>query len=230
MVKTSLIILNWNTLKYLKKCIISIKKYTTDMEIILLDNNSSEKGTKQYISSVADKFIFNDYDTGFARGNNQCAKLSEEEYVCFLNSDTIVGKDWLTDMLELFKNPDCGAVGPLGNPKPNPPIATYNQYVGQYSSDCKVNRLVGFCLLMKRDLFNQIKWDEDFFNGYEDDYLSECIKSKGFNLYISSKSNVRHDRPSRSFEANKVDYWNTLERNRIIFEKKIQFINKDKFI
>ncbi|WP_278279564.1 glycosyltransferase [Clostridium sp. DMHC 10] len=44
--KTSIIILTYNGLKYSKNCIESIRKYTEkDYEIIVVDNNSTD-GTK----------------------------------------------------------------------------------------------------------------------------------------------------------------------------------------
>ena len=44
----SIVVLNWNGLSDLKKCVKSIKKNTEDYELIIVDNGSTEKGTKKY--------------------------------------------------------------------------------------------------------------------------------------------------------------------------------------
>lgn len=225
--RTSIIVLNWNTLDYLKKCIGSIKKYTRDCEIIIVDNGSTEAGTRDYISGVADKAVFNEKNLGFARGNNIGARQADGEFLCFMNSDVAVGENWLEDMHEIFsRDKQCGAVGPLANPVSgvvNGQIFRYPQYRGMFLEDTKVSNLIGFCILMKRDLFEKIGgWDEDFETGnYEDNYLSEMIRREGCNLWVSAYADVIHT-PGRTFDKNKIDYIGTLERNRQLFIKKIK--------
>jgi len=231
MVKTSIIILNWNTLSYLKKCIESIKKYTKDYELIIIDNNSSEDGTKSYIINEANKCLFNLTNLGFSKGNNQGAKMATGEYLCFMNSDVIVGPNWLEEMLETFNHHNCGAVGTLGNPRfgeINGTQISYNQYKGQYKEDVYVDSLVGFCILIKKSLFKEIGgWDEDFTIGnYEDNMLCEKVKNKGYKLYISHKSNVSHDKPSQTFIANNIDYLGILNNNRDFFVSKMKQLKK----
>jgi GT2 family glycosyltransferase len=227
MVKTSIIILNWNTLSYLKKCVESIKNYTKDYELIMIDNNSSEDGTKSYIIKEADKCLFNLTNLGFSKGNNQGAKMATGEYLCFMNSDIVVGKGWLRELHKTLRMNEGGAVGPLGNPRfgeINGVQIAYNQYKGQYKEDVCVDSLVGFCILMKKNLFEEIDgWDEDFTIGnYEDNMLCEKIKNKGYRLYISYKSNVSHDKPSQTFIANNIDYLGSLNNNRDFFVNKMK--------
>jgi len=225
--KTSIIIPNWNTLPYLKKCVDSIKKNTKNIEIIIVDNGSKEKGTKEYIKKVSDKYIFNDTNLGFSKANNQGAKISSGNFLCFMNSDIIVGKDWLTEMIKVFDNPMCGSVGPLANPRfrryGENQVIRYTQYKGQYKEDTIVPILIGFCLLIKKSLFKKIGgFSEKFISGnYEDNYFCYKIRKEGYDLWISSKSKVDHPNPSRSFDINKLDYSKSLEVNKRIFEELI---------
>ena len=57
---TSIILLTFNKLEYTKKCIESIKKYTSgNYEIIVVDNNSTD-GTKEWLIEQKNiNYIFN---------------------------------------------------------------------------------------------------------------------------------------------------------------------------
>jgi GT2 family glycosyltransferase len=220
--KTSIIILEWNTLKLLKQCVKSVKKYTKDYELILIDNASTENGTKNYILKVAEKYIFNEINLGFAKGCNQGAAIASGEYLCFLNSDVTVGKNWLSAMIQTFEqNKTCGAVGALGNPKStvlNGQIIFFNQFRHQYKVDTQVQNIMGFCMLIKREIFNQIKFQEIFeFGMYEDNVLSQNLINKGYTIWISAKAKVYHLNPGSSFSANNLNYLEILEKNRRIY-------------
>ncbi len=101
----SIIIVNWNSVDYLKKCIASILSETRNLEfeIIVIDSASydgSEKMLRTYYPQVL--FIQSESNLGFARSNNVAYKESTGQYVLFLNPDTeLVGPaintlyDWL---------------------------------------------------------------------------------------------------------------------------------------
>lgn len=235
--KVSIIILNWNTLSWLKKCVESIA--FSDMiglpqiEVIIVDNGSTEEGTKEYIKEHSDKHIFNENNLGFAKGNNQGSEIAEGEYLCFLNSDTIVTNGWLNDLLNTYEsNPKCGAVGPLGNTQCRiiqGKLYQYTQYIGQTDRDTKVNFLSGFCILIKKELFDKIKWSEEFEYGlFEDNLLSEQLKKLGYELWISANSYVIHPYPSRSFSNNNLNYEDLYNTNQQNFVEKIKEIQNDK--
>jgi len=233
MIKTSIIIPHYNTIAYLMACINNIKKYTKDYEIIVVDNGSTKdkKELDSYLCRNADQLIYNRTNLGFSKANNQGAKVSIGEYLCFMNSDVVVGPNWLKELHKTLKTKDCGAVGPLGNPRfgeINGTQIAYNQYKGQYKEDVCIDSLVGFCILMKKSLFEEIDgWDEDFTIGnYEDNMLCEKIKNKGYKLYISHKSNVSHDKPSQTFIANNIDYLGILNNNRDFFVSKMKQLKK----
>lgn len=221
---TSIILLNWNTLSYLKECVRSIKKYTKDYELIIVDNGSKENGTEGYILKVADKYIFNEINLGFSKGNNQGASIASGEFLVFMNSDIVVGKNWLEDMKETFEiSKNCGAVGVLGNPREgiiNGAWLGFQQYKGQYSTDTPVSNVMAFCMLMKRDVFNQIKFKEIFDKGcYEDNLLCKELIEKGYSIWISAEADVTHAKPGRSFEANNINYLELMQKNERIFDE-----------
>jgi len=224
---TSIIILNWNTLKFLKMCVASIKDHTKDYELIIVDNGSKENGTKEYIESVTDKYIFNPYNFGYAKANNLGYGLVEGELICFLNSDTIVTKDWLENMKKTMKkHPKCAIVGSVGNQKTRYVSGMawhYQQYIGQYKEETKVGFVSGYCMLIKKDIFEEVgKWDEEFPIGtYEDNFLCEKTKKLGYELWINPNAIVKHY-GSASFKLNGIDYEDLIYENRGIFFKKMK--------
>ena len=48
----------------------------------------------------------------FLKNCNSAARPARGEYLLLLNNDTTVTEGWLGPLLELFKKPDVGVVGP----------------------------------------------------------------------------------------------------------------------
>ena len=114
----SIIIVNYNTKDFLKKCLESLYSSIAGssllVEIIIVDNGSTD-GSLQLINSLKEKelnlkIIDNKSNLGFAKANNLAIKKSSGRYVLFLNPDTIVQKETLKIMIEFMdKNPKVGA-------------------------------------------------------------------------------------------------------------------------
>ena len=116
MKSVDIIIVVHNALTYVKKCIESIQKYTLDnYNIIIVDNNSNQE-TKTYLKSLKNvKIIFNEENYGFGYANNQAVRCTHSKYICFLNSDTIVTKNWLSRLMEMLEITNAGIIGPVSN-------------------------------------------------------------------------------------------------------------------
>ena len=111
----SIIIVNWNSVNYLGKCIQSIFASTQgfDFEVIVVDNASYDGcGEMLAASFPADKFIQSADNLGFAGANNLGFTHSSGENLLFLNPDTEILGSAVTDMLAALTTiPDAGAVG-----------------------------------------------------------------------------------------------------------------------
>lgn len=99
-VQLSIIIVSYNTKDLLIDCLQSIYKYPVDFEfeIIVVDNHSIDETNstlRQHFPQV--RLIENSQNVGFAAANNQAAKKAKGNYLLFLNSDTVVKKDALSD-------------------------------------------------------------------------------------------------------------------------------------
>jgi len=99
----SIVILTYNALDYIKKCINSLSKTDyKNFEIIIVDNASGEN-TRKYLKDlkakgIVDKLHLSRKNNYFAKGNNIGASLcsKKSEYILLLNSDTeIIDPKWL---------------------------------------------------------------------------------------------------------------------------------------
>ncbi|WKZ70634.1 MAG: glycosyltransferase family 2 protein [Melioribacteraceae bacterium] len=99
----SILIITHNSEGYIKNCLNSIfaSKSNPDMEVIIVDNFSSDK-TLDTIQSTDSpvKIIRNRENIGFAKANNQAMKIAKGKYIFLLNPDTEID----SDALEIFYN------------------------------------------------------------------------------------------------------------------------------
>jgi GT2 family glycosyltransferase len=117
----SVVILNYNTKDYLKKCLESIvKSQLADyyVEIIIADNASTDDSIK-WAKTVKNKnpqveiiFKNNSGNVGFAAGNNEGQRATNpaSKYLLFLNPDTTVETDTFRKIIDFFEHhPDVDA-------------------------------------------------------------------------------------------------------------------------
>ena len=111
----SIIIVNWNSLAYLRACLISLSQHIREVssEVIVVDNASPEDdidSLKQQFPDV--QLIKSVVNLGFAGANNLGFKESKGDYVLFLNPDTQLIGNAIKTMLDQAKLlPDAGVVG-----------------------------------------------------------------------------------------------------------------------
>lgn len=111
----SIIIVNWNSLRYLRECIESIEASTNeaDYEIVVVDNASSGDD----VSKLREEFpeitvIASEKNLGFAGANNLGFQYSSARFLLFLNPDTKILGSAIDIMLDLFEIlPEAGIIG-----------------------------------------------------------------------------------------------------------------------
>ena len=99
----SVIVLNYNGLRYLKNLFNSLSKTMypkSRLEIIMGDNGSTDNSvsvTEENFSFVKILRLGKNY--GFCKGNNLCAMQAKGQYLVFLNTDTVVTDNWLVNLV-----------------------------------------------------------------------------------------------------------------------------------
>jgi GT2 family glycosyltransferase len=235
---TSIIILTYNEIKYTRQCIESIRIYTEPpYELVLVDNGSSD-GTREFLLSLEGaKVIFNDVNRGFAGGCNQGLSAAGGENILLLNNDTVVTPFWLNNMLGcLGSRPQIGLVGPCSNC-----VGSGNQVEANYKSTRAMIEfarefnvpdpgkwrrhdgywLSGFCLLGGKSVFDRVgPMDERYKTGsWEDVDYSVRVTSAGYELYVAGDVFIHHY-GSRSFAGNNISLADAMAENAALYVNK----------
>lgn len=117
--KVSIIILNKDHKRDLKRCINSIIKKSTykNYEIIIVENNSKTKKIFNYYKKLEEnekiKIIkTKEQEFNYSKLNNYGVKYSTGEYIVLLNNDIeIISENWIETMLGNCQRDDVGIVG-----------------------------------------------------------------------------------------------------------------------
>lgn len=234
---TSIVILTYNQLEYTKLCIESIRKFTPKekYELIVVDNNSNDETVKWLKEQDDIKLILNNENYGVAKGCNQGIKISNGDNILLLNNDTIVTPNWLYNLDAcLWSNSKIGAVGCVSNYVANCQQiqVKYKDIISMLDFATKFNikdshkyelrsRLIGFCLLIKKEVINKIGLlDEQFFPGNfeDDDYCMRILKAN-YKLVLSKDTFIHHF-GNLSFKKNNLDYTKIFNENKKKFQEK----------
>ncbi|MCX7817050.1 MAG: glycosyltransferase [Syntrophales bacterium] len=199
-------------------------------------NKCTTQDTIKFLSNI--KIIENGKNLGFAEGNNRGIAVSNGEFIVIINNDVVVTPGWLEKMIEAIDwSENLGIAGPLTNFVSGPQMVRsvkYNtktleglnefseQIAKTYDGHSEIFwRVVGFCMLIKREVINKIGgFDTRFRIGnFEDDDFSLRANIAGFKSVIVGDCFVHHF-GSRTFKESGINYSETLLENWKVFKKK----------
>jgi GT2 family glycosyltransferase len=114
-IDVSILLVNWNSLHYLKLCLASVYEHTKGIsfEIIVVDNASYDGCGEMLRKDFPDViFIQSDENLGFSKANNLAFRRSSGSALLFLNPDTLVLNPAIEMMYSTLESaPNIGAVG-----------------------------------------------------------------------------------------------------------------------
>jgi len=237
----SIIILNWNGKKFLKKCLTSIIDTTyQNYEIIVVDNGSSDESIELIENEFPYvKLIKNNENLGFSKGNNIGIKNSKGNYLLILNNDTeILDKNWLNNAIKIFESDkEIGIVGckliyPNGKLqhaggkfnflKPSVSILKGNKEDSnkiEYNEEGVVDWVCGAAMFVKREVIEKIGMFEEMFSPayYEDTDFCMRVRKAGYKIVYAPTIEILHyESPSKKqYKSEYMDY--ILARNDTLF-------------
>jgi len=201
----SIIIVNYNGKKSLEKCLESLMKINyKNFEIILVDNNSSDdscKFVKKFYGSVNLLILEKNY--GFAEPNNMGSKKAKGEFLLFLNNDTIVMPNFISELIKVINQNPKNVICQSLLLKPNGTVESSGDFVDTlgraYSSTNKIKEVkeilsarAASMMIRKNSFFELGGFDKNFFATFEDVDLGWRAWIWGYRVVIAPNSIVYH--------------------------------------
>ncbi|MBI4597003.1 MAG: glycosyltransferase family 2 protein [Candidatus Omnitrophica bacterium] len=211
-----LVLCSWNHLEETKPCLESLLEATRVPSRLFIVDNGSEPDVRAFLAAVQPRgaikeivVIQNEMNEGFPRAMNRGLKASAAPFVVILNNDLRFTVGWLQEMIEVATaNPHLGVINPASNTLGNVPSKGVSlqahadrlrqSRAGQYT---EVGMCIGFCMLVKRELFEKIggfneQVERIFFE--DEDFCmraaqagSLCVVAEGAYVYHAEHQTVR---------------------------------------
>lgn len=216
----------------LKRCVYSIleKSTYTNYEIIIVENNSTEKATfdlYEELKEASDKVSVVTFEGEFnySAVNNFGVSFAKGEYILLLNNDTeVITLNWLEEMLMYAQREDVGAVGAklyyadrtiqhagvviglgahrtAGHTHYKMPKENLG-YMGRLCYAQDVSAVTGACLLVKKSLWDEVGGlDTDFKISLNDVDFCLKLREKGYlNVFTPFAELYHYESVSRGLD------------------------------
>ena len=111
----NIVVVTWNALDYTRKCLDSIRAYTSYPHTITVVDNASTDTALDYLRKEKDiNLITNKENVGYGKAIVQGHESNRTPFVCIMNNDIVVSPGWLDSMVEIMEeNPRLGLLGTL---------------------------------------------------------------------------------------------------------------------
>jgi len=227
--RLSVIVVTVNTPALTRACLASVSAHTTVPYELLVVNNSRAAPIQRCLRTFRRiRLRRNPRNLGYARAANQGARDARGQYLCFLNSDTLVPPGWAERLLAAARRPGVGAVGPAaprdgyqyGWPRAGSSTALTMTLLTDRLLQRRFRRRVeerpwlpGYCLLMPHTVMRQIgEFDHRFFFGWEDLDYSLRVRQHGYRLLRVQSVFVYHRQGGSSPPARHRTWFRTARR------------------
>jgi len=232
----SIVIPTYNSANTIEDCldaiIKEIKKSRENVEVIIVDDESKDDTIK-----LAGKYhvkIIKQRHEGPAKARNKGWRVSKGEIVIFLDSDCKVGKNWLKNILNEFKDEKVGGASVK--------YKTWNEnswvarFVG-YETEQRHNKiskstnfLASYSTAYRRNILEKNKGFDTSFGSAsgEDNELSYRIKKMGYKLIFLKNTFVWHRHSESLIKYFRKQYNHAFWRV-FLYYKRPEFIKGDEY-
>jgi GT2 family glycosyltransferase len=211
--KVFVIIVTYNGSKWIEKCINSLLHSVYPIEIIVIDNSSTDDSVELLKQFPQIHLIQSEDNLGFGKANNigiDYALKNNADYVFLLNQDTWIFDDTISNLVAVAqKNPSFGIVSPMhfsGDEKTLDEgfVTYYNRKIEENSDETIIN--VPFvnaaAWLVSNACLRKVGGFEPLFGHYgEDRNYCDRVLYHQFQIVIAKNAKICHDRKiTRSFK------------------------------
>lgn len=257
--KVSIIIPTKDHADITENCLKSIYEKTTytNFEIILVNNNSSEKDLFDLLEKYKkehDNFQVVDanFEFNYSKINNLAVKKATGDYILLLNNDVeVITPDWLEKMLGYASQKHIGAVGVkllypdetvqhggvvlgLGGVAAHVFLNSPRDALvwgGRLSVPYNYSAVTAACLLIERKKWNEVKGlEEDLKVAFNDvDFNLKLLKKGYYNVFLPTVELYHHESKSRGLDNTTEKYKRFVSEVNYMTEKWEKELMNDRF-
>lgn len=210
--RVTVIVLNWNGLPHLQRCLPSLLAQTeADYELVVVDNASTD-GSAAFVQRHFPQvnLLVNAANLGFAGGNNAALRQVTTDVAVLVNNDVTVRPNWLAALLEPLQQeariaivgskifyPDGRLQHVGGQIAPPRAIPSHLGWLeadrGQWDGVRAVDYVSGAALAVRRTAGAALGWlDEGYFFYFEDADLCFRARAAGWQVVVAPEAVVTH--------------------------------------
>ena len=228
--RVSILIPNKDHIEDLGKCVDSILTKSTwqNIEIIIIENNSTENETEEYYAEITKdsrvRVVRYHGEFNYSRINNFGSAAASGEYLILLNNDTeVITPDWIESMLKYCMEEGTGIAGArllypddtlqhagivvgIGGTAGHLYLGRPKDYTGplfESVSARRVSAVTGACMMVKTSVYHRIGGlDPDFAVAFND--VDFCLRAKAegeHTVYVPSAVLYHYESKSRGYET-----------------------------
>lgn len=189
----SVIIPTYNSPDLVAQCVgsIGLTRLSYPVDVIVVNN-----GHPNSLDNIGNEDWFRVIQTGgknlgWEGGLNEGLKHTNSEFVMFLNDDTFVPQaqaNWIRTMMENFVMPEVAAVGPSTNIVMGPQNMAFRTPHNRLG----VSYLIGFCVVLRRKVLDEVGGVDEMLPGGDDLDLSIRIRKAGYTLVACRDVYIHH--------------------------------------
>jgi len=195
--KLKVLVVNLDNIDFTKICLRDLAKQTNrDFEIVLVDQNSSEIGTKEFLDSLNYdnlEIIRNDENLPLNHVWNWFAETYQNEYLCFLNNDVELSTNFVDTIIDVFEKED--KVGIVVHTTNHEQFSIQSNELN-YEIVPPFIYMQGWDFSLRKKIYPKVP---EYLKTYcGDDYIFNNIYEQGYNLaYILSSPMIHYEGQSK---------------------------------
>ena len=212
--KITVLLVNLNNILHTKQCLDDLISQDILFNLTLVDQNSSEPGTKELFDSFFTRHINGDFNgkvnfleiqnTGYNKPLNHIwnnfVNNTSTEFLCLLNNDVRISPNFLSSALSILeKEPTVGIVNHTTN---DSRYSNWDDQLDYQIMDSPYRQ--GWDPIFRKSCYNQIPEELNFF--YGDDYIYSKLYSSGYKgAYVLNSPIIHFERSTTEEKGGQRD-------------------------